>query len=118
MGALTLRTITHPQEAFWRDRCKNTALHLACRKQPPIASVAALLEVNRKSASLETVDGMTPLHFACYCGASSDVVKLLIEANSEVASRVDRRGRTPLHCACVGYKTSHTNEVVRELLKV
>lgn len=116
--ALILRAATHPHEAFWTDRCGNAALHLACRKQPPVEAVTALLRAYRKIASMKTVDGMTPLHFACYCGASSEVVKVLIEANPAVVSVGDRRGRTSLHCVCTGVKTSHVNAVVRELLQV
>jgi len=117
-SAVILRAATHPQEAFWIDRCGNSALHLACRKQPPVEAVTALLRACRKTSSMKTVDGMTPLHFACYCGASSEVVKVLIETNPAIVSLGDRRGRTSLHCVCTGVKTSNVNAIVRELLQV
>jgi len=117
-SALIARAATHPHEAFWIDRCGNTALHLACRKQPPTEVIFALLRACQRTNSMQTINGMTPLHFACYCGASSDVVQVLIEANRDVVSTEDQRGRTPLHCACTGIKTPDINTVVRELLQV
>ena len=72
------RCQTHPAEASYSDRCKNTALHLACRRQPPSTIVAALIRADAMAATRRTFDGLTPLHFACYCGASIDVIALLL----------------------------------------
>ena len=117
-SALGLRAATHPHEAIWSDRCGNTALHLACRKQPSKDVILSLIRACHEALSMKTVDGMTPLHFATYCGASYDVVKILVNANRHVVSYSDRRGRTPLQCACIGRKTSDTNNIVRELLQI
>jgi len=85
------RVQTHPHEVSYQDKCKNTALHLACRRQPPANVIAALLRADSTASSTslmnnngniisgrKTVDGLTPLHFACYCGASEQVIDLLL----------------------------------------
>jgi len=117
-AALIERAVAQPQEAIWRDRCGNTSLHLACRRDPPVDVIVALLRANRLAASMQTIDWMTPLHLACYCGSSIDVVRLLIEANRDAVTSIDRRGRTPLHCAAAGYRTPDKAEIIKLLLEI
>lgn len=77
--AIVKRALLFPQEAAYSDKCKNTALHLACRRQPPVDVVMALIRAYPEGALKKTLDGLTPLHFACYCGASPNVVGVLLE---------------------------------------
>jgi len=112
---LLLRTLTHPHEVFWMDRCGHTALHLVCRKKPPLDVVKALLRIFEQAASIQTTTGMTPLHFACFCDASPQVVELLIETCTKAVSMTDTRGRNPLHFVCAGNNTSLNS--IRHLLQ-
>jgi len=138
------RLASHPSEASYSDRCKNTPLHLACRRQPPPEVVNALINADFDSSKSilhkTTVDGLSALHFACYCGADINVVELLLgmkydgsgsmshsasvrrNLKMNIYSRrsihlVDRRGRTPLHCACAGFRTPNRPEVIHAYLK-
>jgi hypothetical protein len=64
----------------YTDRRRNTPLHLACRRQPPVSVIKALLNHSPcEAVSARTADGLTPLHFASYCGAGSEVVGLLVD---------------------------------------
>ena len=114
---LLARLSTHPHEAKWSDKCKNTALHLVCRRQPPLDVVLALIRSNPVSPTLLTVDGLTPLHFACYCGASPDVVSVLIRTNENAVTHAEKRGKTPLHCTCAGFRSSTREKVLKMLLE-
>ena len=114
---LLARLATHPQEAKWSDKCKNTALHLVCRRQPPLEVVLALIRSNPVSPTLLTVDGLTPLHFACYCGASPEVISVLIQTNKEATSLSEKRGKTPLHCTCAGFRNADREKVIKMLLE-
>ena len=115
-GQLIEESFSRPSSVSFKDRCRNTALHIACRRQPPIDVIVALIRAYPAATELKTVDGMTPLHFACYCGASVDIIKILIEAGPESVSKVDSRGRTPLHCACAGFRTDDKHEILKALL--
>jgi len=117
-GPLIEISFRRPSDVQFKDRCRNTALHLACRRQPPIDAIQALIRAYPTALAIRTVDGMTPLHFACYCGASSDAVRLLIECCPDSASKLDKRGRSPLHCACAGCRTEDKYEVLKLLLEV
>ena len=117
-GMLIQDTFTRPADVYFKDRCRNTALHIACRMQPPIDAIQALVRAYPGAAFIKTVDGMTPLHFACYCGASVDVVRLLIGIGAENVKKLDKRGRSPLHCSCAGFRTKDKHEILRILLEV
>lgn len=114
---LLARLSSHPAEVVWSDKCHNTALHLVCRRQPPLSVVLALLRAHPVSPTLATVDGLTPLHFACYCGAGLDVVSLLLKAYVRAAFSTERRGKTALHYACAGFRTRDRSRVIRTLLE-
>ena len=119
---LLARIKTHPSEASYHDKRRNTALHLACRRQPPVEVILALLECADGSfsttttgtsnsaggggshndgtgggAEARTVDGLTPLHFAAYCGACPEVVRILLKryADYRIAKKQNRTKRPP-----------------------
>lgn len=54
---LLKRLKTHPGETLYSDKCKNTPLHLVCRRQPPVHVVEALL--NAADALTGTNTGTT-----------------------------------------------------------
>ena len=134
--SLMRRIVTHPREASYKDKCKNTPLHVSCRRQPPPEVVEALLNANPDALTSKTVDGMTPLHFCCFCGSEpSTIDKVLLLPNYDhdtirhhyhqeddnpttLRELVDRRGRTPLHCVCAGFRSKHRLDVVRMLLEL
>mmetsp|Transcript_17261 Transcript_17261/g.21201 ORF Transcript_17261/g.21201 Transcript_17261/m.21201 type:complete len:405 (+) Transcript_17261:726-1940(+) len=113
---LLSRCVTHPKEAFYNDKFHNTALHLACRRQPPVEVIRALIRAHPGSASSRTVDGLTPLHFLCYCGGSVSAIQELISSYPKAPSIRDRKGRTPLHCVSAGFRTKERAEIVKSLL--
>ena len=66
----------------FKSRRRNTAIHLACRRQPPPLVIRSLLDCSPPRdaiASRRTADGLTPLHFAAYCGAGPEVVEMLVD---------------------------------------
>lgn len=92
----------HPTiQIRYADRRRNTAIHLACRRQPPALVIRALLDCSPPRdaiASRRTADGLTPLHFAAYCGAGPEVVGMLVDRmQSDAAIRKQStRGRQSL----------------------
>jgi len=118
---LLSRIKTHPAEVSYHDKRRNTALHLACRRQPPVEVVVALIgcgdgttahasSANGGSshsnsgggggggggAEARTVDGLTPLHFAAYCGASPEVVRILLKRYADYkTAKKQRRNKKP-----------------------
>ena len=73
----------HPTiQIRYADRRRNTAIHLACRRQPPPLVIRSLLDCSPPRdaiASRRTADGLTPLHFAAYCGTGPEVVEMLVD---------------------------------------
>lgn len=116
-GSLILESHNHPTDVFYQDRFRNTALHLVCRRQPPLDVIVALVRVYPTAVAVQTIDGMTPLHLACYCGANADAIKILLEACATSVSILDNKNRSPLHCACAGYRTLDKHEVIKLLLQ-
>lgn len=115
---LLTRIKTHPAEVSYHDKRRNTALHLACRRQPPVEVILALLECADGSfsttttgtsssaggggshndgagggAEARTVDGLTPLHFAAYCGASPEVVRILLKRYADYRTAKKQNNR-------------------------
>jgi len=85
------------QAAGTCDDSGRTALHFACRNQPPIDIVHELM-----STALDTVKwtdnlGWLPLHYASVYLADHEVIKTLTESYPLGKTTVDTRGRTPLH---------------------
>jgi ankyrin repeat protein len=57
----------------------NTALHLACRRDPPFETIHALLAMHRPMVWMKSTDGSLPLHVACHCGCDVSVIEELIK---------------------------------------
>jgi hypothetical protein len=87
------------QAAEQRGDSSMTALHFACRNQPPIDVVNVFLSIAVETVQWPDTFGWLPVHYACACGAGTEVIKALAEAFPESKTTVDRRGRTPLHFA-------------------
>mmetsp|Transcript_554 Transcript_554/g.848 ORF Transcript_554/g.848 Transcript_554/m.848 type:complete len:1091 (-) Transcript_554:94-3366(-) len=56
---LLKRLKTHPGETLYSDKCKNTPLHLVCRRQPPAHVVEALLNAADALTGTNTNTGTT-----------------------------------------------------------
>ena len=76
-----------------------TALHFACRHDPPFEVIDVLLSIAFETVQWPDSFGWLPIHYACASGSDSEVIKALAEAFPESKTTVDRRGRTPLHFA-------------------
>lgn len=87
------------QAAEQRGDSSMTALHFACRNQPPIDVINVFLSIAIETVQWPDTFGWLPIHYACACGAQTEVIKALAEAFPESKTIVDRRGRTPLHFA-------------------
>mmetsp|Transcript_37422 Transcript_37422/g.67320 ORF Transcript_37422/g.67320 Transcript_37422/m.67320 type:complete len:608 (-) Transcript_37422:526-2349(-) len=118
------------------DAKGNTPLHLACRRDPPLFAIRALLALHSPSVWKKTHDGWIPLHLACHCGCDVEVANELLNVMEESSfddeqtkkedrweGEVDRllprdvRGRTPLHLACVSLRDPRRRpDLVRLLL--
>ena len=124
------------------DAKGNTPLHLACRRDPPISVIRALLALHRKSVWMRTDDGWLPLHLLCHCGCDVEVANILLSTMIETQDKYnipqskedikdsreeeiedidpllprDKRGRTPLHLACASSRSRRRPDLVRLLL--
>jgi hypothetical protein len=94
------------QAAEQRGESAMTALHFACRNQPPSDVIIVLLSIAGESAHWPDAFGWLPIHYACACGADAAVIKALADFNPDSKTTVDRRGRTPLHFA-LGNQNPH-----------
>ena len=77
-----------------------TALHHACRHQPPVN----VIELFVSCAGLETLSvadqyKRLPIHYACKNNASVEVIKALTQLNPACRIKQDQQGGTPLHYA-------------------
>eukprot|EP00546_Thalassionema_frauenfeldii_P005751 CAMPEP_0178908096 /NCGR_PEP_ID=MMETSP0786-20121207/7733_1 /TAXON_ID=186022 /ORGANISM="Thalassionema frauenfeldii, Strain CCMP 1798" /LENGTH=853 /DNA_ID=CAMNT_0020579961 /DNA_START=13 /DNA_END=2574 /DNA_ORIENTATION=+ len=80
-----------------RDDSHRTALHLACRNQPPIDVINVFLSIAVETVEWPDNFGWLPIHYAAACLADTDVIKALTELFPKSKTTVDSRGRTPLH---------------------
>ena len=121
------RARTHPHEIGAReDGSADTALHMACRLDPPPHVVRAL----ESTVSCQNAEGATPLHLAAANRCSKPVIQVLLHNhpnhnhgaartnddnhnnnnnNSAVvvkppAAVLTRAGRAPIHYACMSYR--------------
>lgn len=76
-----------------------TALHLACRHNPPADVIDVILSIAGETAQWQDQFAWLPIHYACAAGAETKVIQSLVSAYPESRITVDRRGRTPLHFA-------------------
>lgn len=95
--AAKLITIKSPNGE--KTRCY--PLHMACMRQPPVSTIAALLaacvEANGK---IDSMHGRLPIHFACLFGAPLEVILLLGSTNAYGIKSRAKDGSLPLHLAC------------------
>jgi hypothetical protein len=92
----------------------NLLLHEACRIDPPLEFIEALLKANKDALSSKGEKGYLPLHYACAC-SSAEVVARLLEENPD-ASKIRNESdlMLPLHIAC---KWGFSTGVIDVLLK-
>lgn len=76
-----------------------TALHFACRHNPPLEVVEVLLSIAGDTSRWPDAFGWLPIHYACASGSDSAVIQALVESYPESKTATDHRGRTPLHFA-------------------
>eukprot|EP00571_Detonula_confervacea_P002635 CAMPEP_0172322456 /NCGR_PEP_ID=MMETSP1058-20130122/45906_1 /TAXON_ID=83371 /ORGANISM="Detonula confervacea, Strain CCMP 353" /LENGTH=613 /DNA_ID=CAMNT_0013038197 /DNA_START=233 /DNA_END=2074 /DNA_ORIENTATION=+ len=82
------RQQSQPQQqpySLFIDAKGNTPLHLACRRDPPLSAIRALLALHPPSiAWMKTHDGWIPLHLACHCGCDVEVANELLVVMEEL----------------------------------
>jgi len=109
-----------PQEAgmtmLRTNNPSNLALHEACKHQPPLELVDALIGVNPGALCTKGQWGYLPLHFACCSRASPSVVaRLIVKYPSATRTKDDHDGRLPLHLAA---KWGADDQIIMALLTV
>lgn len=114
---LIKRSVSFPIEVSWKDEKLNNALHLVCRKQPPIDVICALIRAHPQGVSEKTVDGQLPIHFACFCGADETVITTLIEHNKKSLTTRDSSGETPLFSLCRASRSDIRSTLISLLLE-
>lgn len=130
---LLRRCRTHPHEMFIQeDITGNTPLHVACRHDPPVPIVEALIQM----CHIQNNDGATPLHMAASYRCSPAVISTLIAGDNKkithdhgehdgeyhdgyisqqkeedeptIISKT-KMGRTPIHYACMSFRGLHVD---------
>mmetsp|Transcript_79825 Transcript_79825/g.222080 ORF Transcript_79825/g.222080 Transcript_79825/m.222080 type:complete len:549 (+) Transcript_79825:76-1722(+) len=94
------RARSHGQEVWKIDEQGNTALHHACKFDPPIAVIRAL----GASVSASNANGLTPLHVAASHRCNARTLKALVELRPASLRTPSRRERTPMHYACLSFR--------------
>jgi Ankyrin repeat len=109
-------SVTSPEqepEIMWRF----LPLHSACARQPPRATIVALLNAYPDAAKCVDDQGMYALHYACGNQADESVIRLLLTVFSKAAAIPDPRGMLPLHyTACWGPSSSAYSQGVLDQL--
>uniref|UniRef100_A0A6S8X7S8 Uncharacterized protein n=1 Tax=Ditylum brightwellii TaxID=49249 RepID=A0A6S8X7S8_9STRA len=77
-----------------------SALHLLCKRNPPLDIVEKFIEVLPQCPHRIDSEGRTPLHIAVSFEASLSVIDHLISIYPDAASTKDAHGRTPLIVVC------------------
>ena len=94
----------------------NLALHEACKNQPPVELIDALLKAYESAVQTKGQWGYLPLHLACCSRASPEVIaKLILAYPSATRTKDDHEGFLPLHLAS---KSGADEEVIMALLTV
>ena len=92
------RAQTHPHEiTVQEDTTGNTALHVACRLNPPSEAIQALCH------DMINAEGATPLHIAVSHRCSIEALQVLLQYSASTAS-LTRIGRAPIHYACMSFR--------------
>jgi len=74
-----------------------TALHIACKRDPPADVIRNLCELSVTPAETFDLYNKLPIHYAAEYGADVKVMQALIECCPRCLSGVDSEGRTALH---------------------
>lgn len=89
------------QDELWKvDEQGNTALHVACKFDPPVSVIRAL----GAAVSALNSNGLTPLHVAASHRCSAQTLKALVELRPASLQTPSRRERTPMHYACLSFR--------------
>jgi len=101
------RIRTHPNEIFSvEDISGDTPLHYACRLDPPLDIIRALMPIyNEKNK-----EGATALHVASSHRCSAGIIKIMVndefivDGGTSPTLLLSNKGRTPLHYACSSFR--------------
>jgi len=74
-----------------------TALHIACKRDPPADVIRNLCELSLAPAETFDLYNKLLIHYAAEYGADVKVMRVLIECCPQSLSGIDNEGRTPLH---------------------
>jgi ankyrin repeat protein len=100
------RVKSHPSDVFLQDELSgNTALHEACRLDPPSAVIRVLKATSRIKNDL----GATPVHIAASHRCSVDALGVLLDCASKLGEKspctdLTNMERAPIHYACVSFR--------------
>ncbi len=94
------RARSHGQEMWQIDEQGNTALHLACKFDPPVLVIRAL----GAAVSASNANGLTPLHVAASHRCNAKTLKALVDLRPASLRTPSRRERTPMHYACLSFR--------------
>jgi len=94
------RARSHSQEVWQIDEQGNTALHQACKFDPPISVIRAL----GAAVSASNANGLTPLHVAASHRCNAKTLRALVEMRPVSLRTPSRRERTPMHYACLSFR--------------
>lgn len=110
---LRMHSIEETKEAVeFKGEFDTTALHVACRNQPPVDIVEIMLMVAPDMIFWADSFGWLPLHYACANGTEIEVAQLLLDAYPDSSLTTDKRGRTPLHFALGNVESPPTPALV------
>ena len=91
----------------------NLMLHEACRNNPPLSVISALVDEYADAIKAKGGKGYLPLHYACATDASTDVVRKLLETfPASIRMRDTNDLMIPLHFACKWGASSDIIEIL------
>lgn len=99
------RARSHSHEiCVQEDISGDTALHIACRLNPP----ANLIQAMREACSIANSEGAIPIHVAATHRCSPEAIQMLLEQGEGKdfypAAALTRMGRAPIHYACFSHR--------------
>ena len=97
--ALTVNNYGQHKGIYKCSGCKKypKVVHYACRIQPPLSVITAMLVADPGSVFQHEFKNRYPLHIACEYGASTKVISNLIRKNKEAVKSQEINWNTPLH---------------------
>eukprot|EP00531_Pseudo-nitzschia_arenysensis_P016976 CAMPEP_0116145940 /NCGR_PEP_ID=MMETSP0329-20121206/16893_1 /TAXON_ID=697910 /ORGANISM="Pseudo-nitzschia arenysensis, Strain B593" /LENGTH=1347 /DNA_ID=CAMNT_0003641643 /DNA_START=69 /DNA_END=4112 /DNA_ORIENTATION=+ len=91
----------------------NLMLHEACRNNPPLRVISALVDEYPDAVKAKGGKGYLPLHYACATDASTDVVRKLLDTfPASIRMRDTNDLMIPLHFACKWGASSDIVEIL------